>query len=38
MLSGVTLTAHAQIRVTVDRNIGSAATKEFKFQKRAGAG
>ena len=26
------LTAHAQIRVTVDRNTGSAATKEFKFK------
>src|SRR5882724_11710730 len=32
VLSALTLTAHAQIRVTVDRNIGSAATKEFKFK------
>jgi hypothetical protein len=27
------LAAHAQITVTVDRNIGSDATKEFKFKK-----
>ncbi len=30
--TALTLTAHAQIRVTVDRNTGSAATKEFKFK------
>ena len=32
VLSALTLTAHAQIRITVDRNTGSAATKEFKFK------
>src|SRR5882724_11902358 len=32
VLTGLTLTAHAQIRVTVDRNTGKAATKEFKFK------
>ena len=31
-LAVLTLTAHAQIRVTVDRNTGNAATKEFKFK------
>src|SRR2546427_609627 len=33
MLLSITLTAHAQIRVTVERNTGVAATKEFKFKK-----
>lgn len=32
VLTALTLTAHAQIRVTVDRNTGKAATKEFKFK------
>src|SRR5712691_8470239 len=31
-LIALTLTAHAQIRVTVDHNTGVAATKEFKFK------
>lgn len=31
-LTVLTLTADAQIRVTVDRNTGPAATKEFKFK------
>jgi hypothetical protein len=31
-LTVLTLTANAQIRVTVDRNTGSAATKEFRFK------
>jgi hypothetical protein len=31
-LTTFTLTAHAQIRVTVERNTGTAATKEFKFK------
>ena len=31
-LTTLTLTAHAQIRVTVERNTGTAATKEFKFK------
>jgi hypothetical protein len=32
-LTALALTGHAQIRVTVDRNTGVAATKEFKFKK-----
>jgi len=32
VLLALTLTAHAQIRVTVERNTGTAATKEFKFK------
>jgi hypothetical protein len=32
VLIALALTAHAQIRVTVDRNTGPAATKEFKFK------
>jgi hypothetical protein len=31
-LTMLTLTAHAQIRVTVDHNMGAAATKDFKFK------
>jgi len=31
-LSVLALTAHAQIRVTVDHNTGAAATKDFKFK------
>jgi hypothetical protein len=31
-LAALASTAHAQIRVTVDRNTGIAATKEFKFK------
>src|SRR6202795_2340386 len=31
-LTTLALTGHAQIRVTVDRNTGAAATKNFKFK------
>jgi hypothetical protein len=31
-LTALALTGHAQVRVTVDRNTGNAATKEFKFK------
>lgn len=33
LLFGIALTAGGQIRITIDHNIGAAATSEFKFQR-----